>query len=76
MMKLPSFYLDWKSKEVIDQVEAISSTTKKDTIPSFFDRPLPRVGGYSKRPGRGGGQISGKGNRQYQQSRKVQQTKK
>ena len=63
-----------KSKDLVDQVRAIRSTTQKDPRP-FFRQVPPKRGGYSQRPGRGGGQSSGKGNRQFQQSRRAQWTK-
>ena len=63
-----------KSKDLVDQVRAIRSTTQKDSRP-FFRQVPPKRGGYSQRPRRGGGQSSGKGNRQFQQSRRAQWTK-
>ena len=64
-----------KSKELIDQVKAIRSTTQKDGKSFFRQGPPKSRGGYNQRPGRGGGQSSGKGNRQFQQSRRAQGTK-
>ena len=64
-----------KSKELVDQVKAIRSTTQKDGKSFFRQGPPKSRGGYNQRPGRGGSQGSGKGNRQFQQSRRAQWTK-
>ena len=45
-----------KSKELVDQVKVIRSTTPKDKPPFFRQGPPKSRGGYSQRPGRGGGQ--------------------
>ena len=64
-----------KSKELIDQVKAIRSTTQKDGKSFFRQGPPKSRVGYNQQPGRGGGQSSRKGNHQFQQSRRAQGTK-